>query len=413
MHATEVAAHPAVNAEGALELGNDVLESACLEPGARGLGVAVHRIAHPQHRATRGAHRVDQCRQRPVDLACAHAVDQDQPARLLPGIERLAQALHPIAAHRRPDLDAHRVHDAPAVLDVRALERRGAHADPGHVRREVVPAALPLDVARLRLLVMQVQCLVARIERRAARLVHAAPAHRFEEIQRVRDRGDELPVLVPQRRVVHEAEVPVLRVVQVREAAVDQRADEVERHRRALVAAQQQIGIGLARRRRELRTIHQVAPVARQGHSAASLSVDRTGLRVLPGETTHAYDRLLEPVQQHEAHLQEDLELACDLVRLAVREGLGAVATLQQEALAALCLGDLPSQGLDFPRHHDGRQAAECVHRPAQRGGVAIDRLLGRRLRGPARRRPLAAGRLSSFHRVIVPGIAAPQKKPA
>ncbi len=44
-----------------------------------------------------------------------------------------------------------------------------------------------------------------------------------------------------ERRVAHEAEVPVLRVVQVGEAAVDQRAHEVERQRRALVAAQQQL----------------------------------------------------------------------------------------------------------------------------------------------------------------------------
>ncbi len=49
---------------------------------------------------------------------------------------------------------------------------------------------------------------------------------------------------VLQRRVVHEAQVPVLRVVQVGEAAVDQRADEIQRQRGALVAAQQQLRIG-------------------------------------------------------------------------------------------------------------------------------------------------------------------------
>ena len=45
---------------------------------------------------------------------------------------------------------------------------------------------------------------------------------------------------VLERRMVHEAEVPVLRVVQVGEAAVDQRAHEIQRERGALVAAQQQ-----------------------------------------------------------------------------------------------------------------------------------------------------------------------------
>ena len=84
-----------------------------------------------------------------------------------------------------------RVGDAAAVLDVRAAEVRRAHADPGQMRRQVVPALLALDVARLRLLVEQVQRLVAGVERRAARLVHAAAAHRLEEVERVRDRIDD------------------------------------------------------------------------------------------------------------------------------------------------------------------------------------------------------------------------------
>ena len=53
-------------------------------------------------------------------------------------------------------------------------------------------------------------------------------------------------VLVGERRVLDEVEVPVLGVVQVGEAAVDQGADEVERQRGALVAAQQQLRIGRA-----------------------------------------------------------------------------------------------------------------------------------------------------------------------
>ena len=66
----------------------------------------------------------------------------------------------------------------------------------------------------------------------------------------VGDRRDHLLVLGRERRVADEAEVPVLGVVQVGEAAVDQRADEVERERRALVAAQQQRRVGLAVLRR-------------------------------------------------------------------------------------------------------------------------------------------------------------------
>ena len=52
-------------------------------------------------------------------------------------------------------------------------------------------------------------------------------------------------------RVVDEVEVPQFRMVEVGEAAVDQAADEVERQRRPLVAAQQQLGVGRAILRRE------------------------------------------------------------------------------------------------------------------------------------------------------------------
>ena len=65
-------------------------------------------------------------------------------------------------------------------------------------------------------------------------------------------------------RVPHEAEVPVFRVMQIGEAAVDQRTHEVERQRRALVAAQQQLRIGAPRLRRKFGPIDQVAAIGRQ-----------------------------------------------------------------------------------------------------------------------------------------------------
>ena len=52
--------------------------------------------------------------------------------------------------------------------------------------------------------------------------------------------------------------------MQVGETAVDQRAHEVQRQRRALVTAQHQLGIGLAVGGRERRPVDDVAAVARQ-----------------------------------------------------------------------------------------------------------------------------------------------------
>ena len=84
-----------------------------------------------------------------------------------------------------------------------------------------------------------------------------------------------------ERRVLHEAEVPVLRVMQVGEAAVEQRAHEVQRERRALVAAQQQLRIRLARLGGELGTIDEVAAERRQRDAVARLGVGRARLGVL------------------------------------------------------------------------------------------------------------------------------------
>jgi len=79
---------------------------------------------------------------------------------------------------------------------------------------------------------------MARVEVDQRRLVHRMPAHAFEEIQRIADRFDDALIGVLERRLVHETEVPVLRVVQVGEAALHQRAHEIQGKRRALVAAQ-------------------------------------------------------------------------------------------------------------------------------------------------------------------------------
>src|SRR5437773_2758946 len=60
-----------------------------------------------------------------------------------------------------PHFDAHGVADAAEELDVRAVERPRALADPREVGREVVVAGAPGNGARLGRLVVEVQPLVA------------------------------------------------------------------------------------------------------------------------------------------------------------------------------------------------------------------------------------------------------------
>ena len=130
---------------------------------------------------------------------------------------------------------------------MRAIECGGAHADPRHVRGEVVPALLALDVTRLRLFVVHQQAFVRGEEIHRRDFVRrTSAADPFEKVQRVADGIDDLLVLLDQRRMLHEPEIPVLRVMQVGETAVTQGAHKIERERGALVAAQQQRRIRLA-----------------------------------------------------------------------------------------------------------------------------------------------------------------------
>jgi hypothetical protein len=112
-----------------------------------------------------------------------------------------------------------------------------------------------------------------------------------------------------------------------------------------------------------------MSPRARQRNSVLRLEVGAARLRVLARHAADSDDRLLEPDEHHERHLQQDLELLHDVVRRALAERLGAVAALQQERLAALRGRELALELLDLPRRHD-RRKREAYHRRVERGPV-------------------------------------------
>ncbi len=290
--------------------------------------------------------------------------------------------------HPGADLDRDRVADAAEVLDVRRAHR-GAHAQPREVGRQVVPAGAPRHLSGLRLLVGQHQRLVAGEEVDALELAHLHAGQRLHEAQGLGDRLHHALVLDGVGRVLEEAQVPVLGVVEIGEAAVDQRADEVERQRRAVVAAHHAPGVGTAVLGRERQSVHQVAAIGRQRHVAARLEVLGARLGVLPGEATDADHPLLRAVHQHQAHLEQDLELAGDDLGRAVLEALGAVAALEQEALPVRGLGQEPAQRLDLPRGDQRRQPRQGLGGAIHLDRVGIARLLRRGQSFPGVRRPV------------------------
>ena len=293
-------------------------------------------------------------------------MDQRQAAGLVVGIEHVDQLQQLLRRHRWPDLDRDRIADAAEILDVRAIERRGAHPDPREMRAEVEPAPLPRHLPGLRFLVRQQQRFVRGVEIDAVEVVHFAAGERLHEAHRIADAGDHVVVFVGKRRMRHPAEIPVLGMVQVGETAVDQRAHEVHRHRRTRVRLDHAARIRDARRGGEFRRIDDVAAIARQRRAVDRLGVGRTRLGVLAGETTDADHRHAQPVHQHQAHLQQHLEPVGNDVGIALAETFRAIATLQQEALAFLRLGQMLLQRHDFPRRHQRRQRAQfALHRRA------------------------------------------------
>ena len=179
-------------------------------------------------------------------------------------------------------------------------------------------------------------------------------------------------------------EVPVLGVVQVGEAAVDQGADEVEGERRALVAAQQAVGIGGARLRRERRAVDEVAAVGGQRHARRASrrrrsAAWRTGRRC----ARRGSPALARPCTSTRLICSRILSLAAIDVGAALVEALGAVAALEQEALAAGGLGELPLSTSTSHEVTSGGSAASSAERPRQRGRVGVGRLLQGRLGSP------------------------------
>ena len=141
--AARVGAQRAVHLEEALHLVDDAVEMPGLVAVGRLVGVAVHRVALPDHLVAGGLDLLDDRRQQVAHLAVAQPAHQRQPARLVVRIEPLDVFDGQLRGHRRADLDADRVGDHLRERDVRAVELAGALADPHVVRRQVVQLRLP------------------------------------------------------------------------------------------------------------------------------------------------------------------------------------------------------------------------------------------------------------------------------
>src|SRR5260370_830950 len=115
MDAAGMGAFRRVNREERLHFRQDAVERAGLVARGRGDGVAMHRIARPDHRTTFALHGPDQLRQVISDLVSPEAVDQRQPSGLVVRIEHIDQPQQFFALERGTALQSNRVLDAAEI----------------------------------------------------------------------------------------------------------------------------------------------------------------------------------------------------------------------------------------------------------------------------------------------------------
>ena len=211
---------------------------------------------------------------------------------------------------------------------------------------------------------------------------------RAHEAERLGDAVGEFLVALGLRAVLDEAEHPAMRVLEICITAVGEGAQQVERRRRLAVSLELAARIGLARLRRELDVVDDVAAIGRQRDAIDRLDVRRARLGELAGDAADLHDRRGRGEGHHHRHLQEDAEEIADVVGRMLGEALGAIAALQQERLARHGLAERALELARLAGEHQRGIAGELALDLAERGRVGIDRRLLDRLAPPAFRTP-------------------------
>ena len=179
----------------------------------------------------------------------------------------------------------------------------------------------------------------------------------------------------------HELLVPLVDLGQVREAALGERPQQVQRGGRLVVGLHQPVGVGGPRRLVGRDVVDHVAPERRQLTPSIRLGARRAGLGELAGDAPHLDDRHAGRIREHDGHLQDDLELVADGVGREASNDSAQSPACSRNALRATSASSRSGPGLARrTRGAAGRQVLE---------GVIEGRLVGpgRLLGGQARAR--------------------------
>ena len=234
-------------------------------------GVAVHRVAHPDHGVAGELHRPQERRQGLGDGVGAHAADEHEAPGLARRIEAIAERDDVFRRRRRPELHADRVLDPAEELDVRAAELTRALADPQQVRGAVVPLVGEAVAPGERLLVAEQQRLVRRVEVDLVELVLCVQvdAARGHEPERAVDLSGEQRRSGAPRGWRRRTRGSTRDTREVGEPTLGERPQQVEGGRGLMVRAHEPLGIGPAGRGLEREVVDHVAAERRQLDVAA------------------------------------------------------------------------------------------------------------------------------------------------
>ena len=253
---------------------------------------------------------------------------------------------------------------------MRAVELAGAIADPEEMSRAVVPVVGDGVLPGERLLVVQEQRLVRRVEVDLVQLpfgvqVDTARRHEAHGAFDLTSKGF---VSEAFGAGGHEVLVPRMDLGEVGVTAFRERAEQVECRGGLVVAAQEPLGVGSASCSLEREVVDDVTTEAGQLDAVARLRIRRAGLRELAGDAPDLHRRHTGPVGEDHRHLQNDLELVPDAVRRKRAERLGAVTGLEHEGFPIRGESQRIGQGASLTGEDERWNLAELIGDGAQLG---------------------------------------------
>ena len=355
--------------EEAPDLVDDVVELAGLVAVLGLEGVAVHRIADPGHLDAGRGDLLDKVGKQVADLACAEPGDEGDLAGNALRVELLVERDRVIGCRLRPELDADRIGDLTQQLDVGAIKLASALTYPDEMSGDVIGLLGALVDTRHGVFVLKDQRFVRGVEIDGVELVGINTTG-FHEGESAIDLGAHSLVALADRARAYEVGVPGVHLSQIGVTTGHEGAGEVESRGRGVVDVDEALRVMSACLGREVEAVDGVASVGRERDTLAGLQIVGARLCVLTGQAADLDHRNAGGVGEHDGHRQQDPQLVAHVVCGDPVEGLGAVASLEDECLAAGDLGQLVAQvialtGEDQRRHlpepGDGRVSSRRI----------------------------------------------------